>query len=160
MPLDKDKAFVTNSTTRAQIANALNNHLEDHEHSGVRPFMADDDRLTDEICQRHATAIGEIAPSLSEDGLMDALVDIENDTLVALGILNDDGEVIAEGRRTIMVTLTYHVTPTDAETDEMAMEMWMGQGVEIALRDRLHGTLSSLGAAVSAKLVAVNSQAK
>lgn len=72
MARDPKQLFVMNSCTRQDIAADLSSIAECAEYthpSGQNTVLPDDDRLTDEICQAFADAIGYLDPSYSEEAI-------------------------------------------------------------------------------------------
>lgn len=89
--LNPNKLFVTNTLSRAQIAQTLN---EARDPSGSRELhlAEDDDRLTDEICQEIADWYGDnqIEFETSEDSWSDDEAEFLVEMLVKLGFTKND----------------------------------------------------------------------
>jgi len=81
---DSKQLFTTNAVTREGIAEELNLTLECCElEERIAP---DDDRLTDEICQQYADAIGGIDELDVEENVTEAEASICERILKAMGI--------------------------------------------------------------------------
>lgn len=68
MALQADQRFVALSLARKEIAGWINQAIDDD-----NPLNDDDDRLTDEICQRFATSFGELDMDNGETAYNDAI---------------------------------------------------------------------------------------
>lgn len=65
MSLNADQVFIIQSVTRKEIAETLNELIE-QEDSDVEPFAEDDARLTDEVCEAVAGASMEANSTVDE----------------------------------------------------------------------------------------------
>ena len=95
MPLDPKQLFVVNAICRAGIASELSGTREccGYKHPiGPQEIAEDDDRLTDEICQAYADAIGEIDYSDSEEFTSDVEQNAICEALEAMGYIQCDSD--------------------------------------------------------------------
>lgn len=90
MSSDPKKLFVINAIDRKGVAEELNDYLEDH---GQKRVVADDDdRLTDEICQRYADSLASIDEDESEDVRDEIAASFCYDILDSLGLIEEEDE--------------------------------------------------------------------
>jgi len=64
--LNAKERFTVTSITRQDVAEALNQYLDADNDTTTTRFEKNDTRLTVELCQRYATALGQVA-HLDED---------------------------------------------------------------------------------------------
>jgi hypothetical protein len=84
--MDANQRFIVSSISRKSITSSLNDYLENE---GREPAFSDgDDRLTDAICSKYASQIGDLDPDWSEEAQEEELQQIQRDLLVNFGILN------------------------------------------------------------------------
>ena len=64
MARDPNELFVTNTITRAHVAQDLNDYLDAHreDDTSIVVFTPDDDRLTTSVCAAYAEFVGNLDP--------------------------------------------------------------------------------------------------
>ncbi len=80
---DPKQRFIVNTVTREQIAESLNNYLEDPK--SPNRLANNDDRLTNELCQEYANRLGDL-DELDAD-FEDMLAEIEYSLCCRLGLV-------------------------------------------------------------------------
>jgi hypothetical protein len=130
-----NKLFTTNAISRKNIADDLNEYLEEN---GVgddgKRYLEDDDRLTDEVCAAYAAAIGNLDEDLPESLLEEEYASIKYTTLTSLGCIPKDEpeEQAAQMRRVVDPQHLYPIfavevlTKTAGEAARLALEAMMG----------------------------------
>jgi len=109
MSLDPAQMFVMNAIPRNLIAENLENvrmYCGFHHPTGPQEIAGDDDRLTDEICQKYADAIGSIDSSYSEDGADECEHTAICTALEAIGYVQEDDED-GDDERTVLLREIY-----------------------------------------------------
>jgi len=95
MSRDPNQVFVIAALTREGIMESLQYVLEysegDLKHpTGPQDLLKDDDRLTDEICQEYARALGDIDPLDSEETVLEAEHNAAIFALKAMGYVEEE----------------------------------------------------------------------
>jgi len=98
MNLDPDQVFVINAITRSGIAEDLQDIRTacNYKHpTGQQTIALDDERLTDELCQDYADALGQIDFYYSEESAEEASHNATCILLEAMGYVDEDDELSA-----------------------------------------------------------------
>jgi hypothetical protein len=71
-----DQEFVVKTITRREIAEELNEYTADMR-SLIREFKEDDDRLTDEVCQKYARNVVDEEVAYNDDNEEDREIELD-----------------------------------------------------------------------------------
>lgn len=107
MSRDPNQVFVIAALTREGIMESLQYVLEcsegDLKHpTGPQDLLKDDDRLTDEICQEYARALGDIDPLDSEETVSEAEHNAAIFALKAMGYVEEELTPAEKERKEIL----------------------------------------------------------